>query len=114
MESESWEEALARLRRADALRQDEGPPPPLIGDAGPALERLRATAGPLLQAVAGAYAGLCPPGYPALDDNGIPGPGGSTGLRLPAAGTPSTSPWSTARSPATWRRSRPDWPGPWG
>jgi hypothetical protein len=84
MEQEPWEAALARLqRRADALRQAEGPPPPLIGDAGPAaLERLRATAGPLLEAVGGAYAGLCPPGYPALDDNGIPGPGGSIGLRL--------------------------------
>src|SRR5688500_2025384 len=84
METEPWEEALARLqRRAAALRQSEGAPPPLIGDAGPAaLARLRGTAGPLLQAVASAYAGLCPPGYPAPDDNGIPGPGGSIGLRF--------------------------------
>jgi hypothetical protein len=80
----AWAAALAVLRRrADALRQDGDRWRPLKGEAGPAaLAEVRAAARPLLVALGEAYRDLLPPGYPALDDNEIPGAGGSIGLRL--------------------------------
>ena len=79
-----WAGALATLRRrADALRRDGDRWRPLRGGAGPeALARVRRAARPLLEALGEAYRDLLPPGYPALDDNGIAGAGGSIGLRL--------------------------------
>jgi len=46
--------------------------------------RLLAVARPLLIEAAGAFRDMCPPGYPAVEDNGIPGPGGSVGVRFSA------------------------------
>ena len=46
------------------------------------LARARADAGPLFQATCDAFRKLCPPDYPRLDDNGIAGAGGSTGIRF--------------------------------
>jgi hypothetical protein len=80
----AWAAVLATLRRrVDALRRDGARWRPLRGEAGPeALARLRREARPLLEAMGEAYRDLLPPGYPALDDNGIAGAGGSIGLRL--------------------------------
>jgi len=79
-----WAGALATLRRrADALRRNGDRWRPLRGGDGPeALARVRREARPLLEALGEAYRDLLPPGYPALDDNGIAGAGGSIGLRL--------------------------------
>jgi hypothetical protein len=84
VESRAWTETLAVLRRrVDRLRQGGETRSTLVGDAGPAaLARLRRVSRPLLEALATAYGDLCPPGYPALEDNEIAGAGGSVGLRL--------------------------------
>src|SRR5438874_6731988 len=44
--------------------------------------RLRDTARDLLAAIVDAYRGLCPDGYPVVDDNQITGTGGAIGIRF--------------------------------
>jgi hypothetical protein len=80
----AWEAELAGLRRrVETLRAAVGRPEPLVGAAGrAALARVRREARPLFEAVARAYDGLCPSGFPVLEDNGIAGPGGSIGVRF--------------------------------
>src|SRR5688572_6310498 len=70
----SWDERLKRLRaRADGLSAAGAKPALLPLDAAErGFARLRSEVRPLLDATAGAYAELCPPGYPKLQDNGIP------------------------------------------
>lgn len=82
----SWEERLTRLRsRAGDLLAAAAAPAQLPLDAAQSgYARLRAETRPLLEATAAAYADLCPAGYPKLQDNEIPGPGGSLGLRFSA------------------------------
>jgi hypothetical protein len=80
----SWTEELAALRRrAERLRARGPMPDPLRrieGQAGYA--RLRETARALFEATVAAYQGLCPEGYPRIDDNGILGTGGAIGIRF--------------------------------
>jgi hypothetical protein len=79
-----WGEALAALRRKAAAWQEAGPmPDPLRREDGEhAFARLRGASRRLFEATARAYRDLCPEGYPRIEDNGIPGPGGAIGLRL--------------------------------
>lgn len=78
---------LAALRaRAETLRELQRDQPPLPADAGrETLAAVREAVRPLLEAVADTYRGLCPDGYPLVEDNGITGAGGSVGVRF--------SPW---------------------
>jgi hypothetical protein len=80
----AWAAQLAAFRRqVEAQQQKLGNAAPLVGEAGSAaLARVRGEAHPLLEAVVGAYSGLCAPGFPVLEDNGIDGPGGSIGVRF--------------------------------
>ena len=80
----AWEEQLHSLReRAAELQRDGAAPAQLPLDvAEREFARLRDATRPLLDQTATAFAQLCPPGYPRLEDNGIPGPGGSLGLRF--------------------------------
>jgi hypothetical protein len=56
---------------------------PLRGDSGrQELARARRLATPLLERVVASFAVHCPPGFPAIEDNGIDGPGGSIGVRF--------------------------------
>jgi hypothetical protein len=77
-------ERLAALRaRAEALREVQRAGQPLRAEAGQqALAAARTAARPLLAAVVDAYHGLCPPGYPVVEDNRIEGAGGSIGVRF--------------------------------
>jgi hypothetical protein len=78
-----WPEQLAQLRRRVEELRARGRPPPLRGDAGwVALARVREGARPLLESIVTAYAGLCPSGFPVVEDNRIEGPGGSIGVRF--------------------------------
>jgi hypothetical protein len=81
---EGWGEALAALRRKAAAWQGAGPmPDPLRREDGErAFARLRVASRRLFEAARRAYRDLCPEGYPQIEDNGIPGPGGAIGLRL--------------------------------
>ena len=80
----AWEERLSHRReRANQLQQDSAAPAKLPLDAAEReFARLRAEVRPLLDATVSAYAPLCPPDYPKIEDNGIPGPGGSLGIRF--------------------------------
>ncbi|HET7771688.1 MAG TPA: hypothetical protein VFN74_23145 [Chloroflexota bacterium] len=80
----AWTERLARLRdRAVALQRDAAVPAQLpLESAEREFARLRAATRPLLEATAAAFEPLTPAGYPRIEDNGIPGPGGSLGLRF--------------------------------
>jgi hypothetical protein len=80
----SWIEELEILRRrTEALRTAGAMPDPLRRQAGEAsFARLRATARTLFDATIAAYRGLCPRGYPVIDDNGIAGTGGAVGIRF--------------------------------
>ena len=82
----TWQARLQALRqRTDALISSQARPGSLPLDAavsGYAI--LRAVARPLLEEAAGIFRAVCPPGYPAVEDNGIPGPGGSVGVRFSA------------------------------
>ena len=81
-----WEARLERLReRAAQLQRDGATPAPLPLDAAEReFARLREASRPLLESTVAAYRELCPPGYPRIQDNGIPGPGGSLGVRFSA------------------------------
>ncbi len=80
----SWEEQLAGLRRRMEVLRDSGPmPDPLQREQGDVLYgQLREQARGLFEAMVAAYRGLCPEGYPLIDDNGITGTGGAIGIRF--------------------------------
>jgi hypothetical protein len=80
----SWTDELAGLRRrAEALRAMGPMPDPIRRVEGEAsYARLRAAARALFEAAVEAYRGLCPPGYPCIDDNGILVTGGAIGIRF--------------------------------
>lgn len=80
----SWEEQLVGLRRRMEALRDAGPmPDPLRREQGDVLYgRLRERARRLFEATVEAYRGLCPEGYPLIDDNGITGTGGAIGIRF--------------------------------
>src|SRR5687768_15963879 len=82
----TWTERLTRLRaRTDELL-GTGAAPALraLEDATRDFGRFRHALRPLLDAIGAAYAELCPNGYPRIEDNEIPGPGGSVGMRFSA------------------------------
>ncbi len=80
----SWEAQLAGLRRRMEVLRDSGPmPDPLQRQQGDVLYgQLREQARGLFEAMVAAYRGLCPEGYPLIDDNGITGTGGAIGIRF--------------------------------
>ena len=80
----AWEERLERLRqRAAQLQRDGAAPAQLPLEAAEReFVRLCEASRPLLESTAAAFDSLCPSGYPRIEDNGIPGPGGSLGLRF--------------------------------
>lgn len=79
-----WNGRLETLRQqAGTLTGGTGLCRPLTADAGrDALARLREMARSLFDDVLVAYGPFCPPEFPMLEDNGIPGPGGATGVRF--------------------------------
>ena len=81
-----WEARLDRLReRAAQLVRDGAVPAALtLETAEREFARLRDALRPLLDQTVAAYRDLSPPGYPKIEDNGIPGPGGSLGIRFSA------------------------------
>ena len=83
---QAWEGRLAALRRRTEQLISAGAAPGALtrDDAHEGYARLRAAAEPLFSSVIGAYAGLCPDGFPVIEDNGIMGPGGSLGVRFSA------------------------------
>ena len=80
----AWEERLTHRRsRADQLLAEDAKPAQLPLDAAEReFARLRQEVRPLLDATVTAYAALCPSDHPKIQDNGIPGPGGSLGVRF--------------------------------
>ncbi len=80
----TWTEELAALRRRALALQTAGPmPDPLRRQDGEAsFARLRAVALALFEATIHAYRGICPAGYPVIDDNEIAGTGGAVGIRF--------------------------------
>ena len=79
-----WQARLNRLReRAAQLLNDGAVPAQLPLDvAEREFARLREAVRPLLESTVTAYQALCPAGFPKIEDNGIPGPGGSLGIRF--------------------------------
>lgn len=53
-----------------------------LDEAGRQFERLRAASRALLEAASSAFDGVCPRGFPSIEDNGIVGPGASVGIRF--------------------------------
>lgn len=82
----TWQARLQTLReRTDALISSQAKPGSLpldVAEAG--FASLLAVARPLLEEAASAFRDVCPPGYPSVEDNAIPGPGGSVGVRFSA------------------------------
>ena len=83
-ESLAWQARLERLRERAVQLQREGAAPAKLPfeSAEREFARLRDAVRPLLDATAASFGELCPPDYPKIEDNGIPGPGGSLGLRF--------------------------------
>src|SRR5438093_1796213 len=79
-----WSEELAALRRrADVLRHAGPMPDPITREEGERhFARLRESVRTLVAATVEAYRGLCPDGYPVVDDNQITGTGGAIGVRF--------------------------------
>lgn len=76
----------AARARVEAIRNQLGAPVPSLtrrqGEG--AYAALRTVAALRLRECVPLVADLCPPGYPAFEDNGIDGPGGAVGVRLSA------------------------------
>lgn len=80
----STAEKLARARVA-AIGTGYASPATLVRrDGESAYAALRAAAVKRMGETVPMVASMCPPGYPAFEDNGISGPGGAVGVRLSA------------------------------
>jgi hypothetical protein len=77
-------EELARTRVAAISSGSASPSALARRDGEVAFSELRAAAARRLGETVPMVQRLCPPGYPAYEDNGITGPGGAIGVRLSA------------------------------